>query len=62
MIEENASNKENTTIYRIAKELKLNEKSLGNWVTGRNEPTITTLKILADYFEVCADYLIGRQD
>ena len=52
----------NSSIYQIAKELQINEKSLGNWTNGRNEPSISTLKKLADYFNVCADYLIGRQD
>ena len=30
--------------------------------TGRREPDIETLKILAEYFNVSVDYLLGNSD
>lgn len=32
------------------------------WETGSREPDLDALKEIADYFNVSADYLLGRED
>lgn len=32
------------------------------WTQGKSVPNLLYLKKIADYFNICADYLIGRQD
>lgn len=50
------------TKYRLAKEINVSIPTLTYWTKGINEPKISHLKAIADYFGVCADYLIGRQE
>lgn len=50
------------TIYKLAKDLKYNKQTIYNWIYCNNEPNITALKKVADYFNVCSDFLIGRQN
>lgn len=50
------------TQLEIAKELQLSKNQLHYWIKGKAEPSIDQLIKLADYFNVCIDYLIGRQD
>lgn len=46
----------------IAKELNITKSHLSNFKSGYNEPNIDTLILIANYFNVCIDYLVGRQD
>lgn len=50
------------TKYKFAKEINVNKQTVSFWLDGINEPKISYLKIIADYFNVSSDYLIGRQD
>lgn len=50
------------TIYEFAKELGITKSLAYYWFEGKVEPKITHLKKIADYFGVCADYLLGRQE
>ena len=55
--------KENkTTKYRIAKDLQCSKQSVSNWCDGLSEPKITYIRILAKYFSVSADYLLGLEN
>jgi transcriptional regulator with XRE-family HTH domain len=46
----------------IGKICGVSGQTILNWESGINEPSIKNLIVLADYFEVSVDYLIGRED
>jgi transcriptional regulator with XRE-family HTH domain len=46
----------------MAKVLKIAKSTYHNYETGKREPDIDTLKIIAEYFNVTVDYLIGKTD
>lgn len=41
--------------------LKIKRSTLANYEIGRTEPNIETLGILADFYEVSTDWLIGTK-
>ena len=45
----------------IAENFNTTQQTVSRWLNGQNEPDITTLIKLADFFEVSVDYLIGRE-
>jgi len=62
---------ENFRIERIKKGLsqhttaivfKVDRTTISTWERGISEPDYMMLKNIADYFDVSADYLIGRED
>ena len=46
----------------LAEIVGFNQTAIGKYERGELEPSITTLKKLADFFECSIDYLIGRSD
>lgn len=48
------------TPYRVAKETGVTQATLSRWKTGKVNPSLETLQILADYFHVSIDYLTGK--
>lgn len=46
----------------LAKHLQMARTTLAMYETDRREPDYTTLKRIADYFQVSTDYLLGRTD
>ncbi len=46
----------------LANILGCNQTAVGKYERGYLEPNITILNLLADFFEVSVDYLIGRSD
>ncbi len=50
------------TRYRVAKDLKCSKATIINWCEGVNEPKATQIRILAEYFDVSSDYLLGLED
>lgn len=46
----------------IAKELHISQGTYNNWENGKTQPSIEQLIVLADFFDVCVDYLIGHSD
>lgn len=48
------------TQAEISKALKMNRATYAHYETGRREPDIATLRLLAEYFNVSVDYLIGK--
>lgn len=48
------------TAYKISKETGISEALISNWRSGRQLPKYDNLKILADYFDVSADFLLER--
>ena len=62
-----------TRLRELRKSKNVNQTALGNDVGvtlkqiqryehGLNEPTLSVLIALADYFDVSLDYLVGRSD
>ena len=54
--------KKNITQKIIAENFNTTQQTVSRWLNGQNEPDITTLIKLADYFEISVDYLLGRED
>lgn len=46
----------------IAKLLNMSKMAVSHWERGNSEPSIEQLKILARYFDVSVDYLVGFSD
>ena len=46
----------------LAQELGITQQSVNKYENHKIEPEIATLIVLADYFGVTVDYLIGRTD
>lgn len=49
------------TQKEIAVALGLGQQRFNFYVTGRSEPDVATLILLADYFGVTVDFLVGRE-
>lgn len=52
----------NKTAYQVSKETGISTATFSNWKNGNYSPKAEKLKILADYFGVSIDYLVGRSD
>ena len=48
--------------YQISKDTGISESLISHWKNGRQLPKYDSLNILADYFNVSGDYLLGRED
>lgn len=46
----------------ISADLHISKQRLTRWKTGYNEPSLDELILLALYFEVTTDYLLGLED
>lgn len=47
---------------RLAMDLNMNQNSISRYETGERECDYATLILIADYFDVSIDYLLGRTD
>lgn len=45
----------------LAKELNITVQTVSHWETGYTEPSIAQLIVLADFFSVSLDDLVGRE-
>lgn len=54
--------KNNVTQVQLAKEIKITDRACRRYEAGENEPTMSVLIAIADYFDVSLDYLVGRSD
>ena len=50
------------TQKEICEDLGIRSQKLSNWKTGYSEPNFDDLVMLASYFDVTADYLLGAED
>ena len=50
------------TVYQISKDTGISESLMSHWKSGRQLPKYDSLNILADYFNVSGDFLLGRTD
>lgn len=48
------------TVYQISKDTGISESLMSHWKSGRQLPKYDSLNILADYFNVSGDFLLGR--
>ena len=46
----------------LANAIGVNQSMIVRWEKDECEPTATNIAKIADYFNVCADYLLGRKD
>ena len=50
------------SIKMLAKELGVSDVAIGRWEKGLRVPNIDVLILVASYFNVSADYLLGLKD
>lgn len=50
------------TQLEVSKGIKVERYIVSNWETGRTEPSLQDIKNLADFYQVTADFLLGRED
>ena len=50
------------SMKQLAKALNTTDAAISNWENDINEPKITYLKVIAIYFGVTTDYLLGLED
>lgn len=48
--------------YRISKETGIPQSMIGRWKQGLQTPTVEKIQILANYFDVSVDYLLGNTE
>lgn len=55
-------NSKRITQEKIAQALNIKRSTYAKYETGENQPDHETLQLLADFFNVSTDYLLGRSD
>lgn len=50
------------TIKQVATTIEVNVRAYNYYEQAMREPSLETLKRICDYFDVSADYLLGRTD
>lgn len=50
------------TAKKISDATGISTGNISDWGSGRSKPTAEALVLLADYFDVSVDYLLGRTD
>lgn len=46
----------------LAKKIGVSATSISDWSTGKIQPTAENIYLIAEYFNVSADYLLGLKD
>lgn len=54
--------KHGVSAYKISKDTGISQVTLSNWKNGRSTPKQDKLKLIADYFGVSLNYLMGLED
>lgn len=55
-------NEQGLNQVRLAEKVGVKQNTISAWLRNKKEPSITSLWLLADYFNVDIDYLVGRTD
>jgi transcriptional regulator with XRE-family HTH domain len=55
-------NEKKLTCKEVAEAIGLTKNAITNYESGIREPSLPILKSLCDFYDVTADYLIGRTD
>ena len=53
---------ENLTQVALANKIGVKQNTISAWLLKKKEPSIRSLWLLADYFNIDIDYLVGRKD
>ena len=53
---------ENLTQVELANKIGLKQNTISAWLLNKKEPSIRSLWLVADYFNVDIDYLVVRKD
>ncbi len=51
-----------TTKRELAKKINVSATSISDWSTGKVQPTAENIYLVAEYFQISADYLLGLKD
>ena len=51
-----------TTVYRVSKDTGIAASTLSDWKSGRSTPKTEKIKLIADYFGVSLEYMLGKSD
>lgn len=54
-------NAEGLNQSQLGEKLGVRQNTISAWLLGKKEPCIRSLWLLADYFDVDIDYLVGRK-
>ncbi len=54
--------KNNITMEKLAEAIGVDHSNISRWENGKVVPSCYYLKLICDYFDVSADYLLGRID
>lgn len=49
-----------TTVYRVSKDTGIAASTLSDWKNGRSTPKTEKIKLIADYFGVSLEYMLGK--
>ena len=52
---------ENLKQVQLAESIHVSQSAISAWLSGKKEPSIQSLWLLADYFDISIDELIGRK-
>ena len=52
----------NINQVKLSKEIRISQSAISAWLLGKKEPSITSLWLLADFFNCTVDELIGRSN
>ena len=47
---------------KLAKEVGVSAASISDWTNGKIQPTAESIYVIAQYFNVSSDYLLGLED
>ena len=47
---------------KLGEKIGVRQNTVSAWLLGKKEPCIRSLWLLADYFDVDIDYLVGRKN
>lgn len=53
---------EQLTQSALAEKIGVKQNTISAWLLGKKEPSIHSLWLVADYFNVDIDYLVGRKN
>ena len=55
-------NERNITARKLSQDTGISTGNISDWKSGRSKPSTEKLSMLAEYFNVSTDYLLGKTD